>query len=251
MTNNPGYLLIRILLCFAAMAGAVYADEAPRQFDIELLIFQNLNTDDGGEVWPVDYSEWFNDDTPEFDNTQSETSSPTPSATGHPAPSGLNAPTPSAPGIPVWLAPGTLHLQAEAQTLKRSAGYHLLRHLAWRQSVVDRKHAQDIELPAASNDTPVRVEGTVRVAVERYLHLYLDLKLVDTTLTLNADFSDYDLPEFRMTQHRRMRSKELHYFDHPKFGVIALITPYVPPEPAPVNAQVPEGSVPATYVPKH
>ncbi len=25
-----------------------------------------------------------------------------------------------------------------------------------------------------------------------------------------------------------MRSKELHYFDHPRFGVIALITPYQP-----------------------
>jgi len=93
----------------------------------------------------------------------------------------------------------------------------------------------------------VRVEGTVRVAVERYLHLYLDLKLVDTTLTLNADFSDYDLPEFRLNQHRRMRSKELHYFDHPKFGVIALITPYVPP----VHAVQPEVSTPATNTPKH
>ncbi len=227
MTNIPGYLF-RVLLCFAGMASAVYAAEPPRQFDIELLIFQNLNADDGGEVWPVDYSEWFNDDTPEFDNTQ-------PAAPG--------------PGTPVWLEPSSLHLGAEEQTLKRAAGYHVLRHLAWRQTVVDRAHAQAITLPAAGADKPVHVEGTVRVAVERYLHLYLDLKLVDTTLTLNADFSDYDLPEFRLNQHRRMRSKELHYFDHPKFGVIALITPYVPPEPAPVNAVQPAVSSPSANVP--
>jgi len=232
MTNTLGYLF-RVLLCFAGMASAVYAGESPRQFDIELLIFQNFNADDGGEVWPVDYSEWFNDDTPEFDNTQ-------------PAAPGL---TPPGPGTPVWLAPASLHLRAEQQTLKRAANYRVLRHLAWRQTVVDRAHAQAITLPAVSADNPVRVEGSVRVAVERYLHLYLDLKLVDTTLTLNADFSDYDLPEFRMNQHRRMRSKELHYFDHPKFGVIALITPYVPPEPAPVNAGQSAVSIPAVKTP--
>ena len=104
------------------------------------------------------------------------------------------------------------------------------------ETVVDRNQAQDIEIPPANTESPVKIEGTVRVAVERYLHLYLDLKLVDTTLAFETDLSEYDLPEFRMKQRRRMRSKELHYFDHPKFGVIALITPYTPPvqEPEPV-----------------
>jgi len=31
----------------------------------------------------------------------------------------------------------------------------------------------------------------------------------------------------------RMRSKELHYFDHPRFGVVALITPYKSPQATP------------------
>ena len=33
---------------------------------------------------------------------------------------------------------------------------------------------------------------------------------------------------FVMRQTRRMRSNERHYIDHPKFGVIALITPSAP-----------------------
>jgi hypothetical protein len=28
-----------------------------------------------------------------------------------------------------------------------------------------------------------------------------------------------------------MRSGEVHYFDHPFFGVIAVVQPYEPPEP--------------------
>jgi hypothetical protein len=30
-----------------------------------------------------------------------------------------------------------------------------------------------------------------------------------------------------------MRSRELHYFDHPRFGMIALVTPYDAPEDEP------------------
>ena len=39
------------------------------------------------------------------------------------------------------------------------------------------------------------------------------------------------LQPFRLIDSRRMRSGELHYVDHPAFGVLALATPYVPPEP--------------------
>ena len=30
-----------------------------------------------------------------------------------------------------------------------------------------------------------------------------------------------------------MRSRELHYFDHPRFGMIAMVTPYDAPEDEP------------------
>ncbi len=230
MIDNTRHLL-RALLLFTGLVTTAYAEEAPRQFDIELLIFQNLSANDGGEVWPVDYSEWFDDDWPEPEAGQPKLTNPA---------------VPESDTL-AWLDATALHLQAEQSALKRSGNYRPLRYLAWRQTVVDRNKAKDIELPEAEGDNPVTVEGTVRVAVERYLHLYLDLKLVDTTLAMNAEFSDYDLPEFRLTQRRRMRSKELHYFDHPKFGVIALITPYTPPEPEAESETVeqPEAIVPS------
>ena len=37
------------------------AEQQPRQYDIELLIFANLVAADNGEVWPADYSEWFDE----------------------------------------------------------------------------------------------------------------------------------------------------------------------------------------------
>jgi hypothetical protein len=37
---------------------------------------------------------------------------------------------------------------------------------------------------------------------------------------------------YRMQQSRRMRSGELHYLDHPVFGLAVRVTPYEPPKPA-------------------
>ncbi len=74
----------------------------------------------------------------------------------------------------------------------------------------------------------------------------------ETTLTAHLNWNDADdedllnfndvnktskvqldyLKPYLMHQKRRVRSKEIHYFDHPLFGVIMLITPYDPePEP--------------------
>lgn len=44
-----------------------------------------------------------------------------------------------------------------------------------------------------------------------------------------------------MRQHRKMRSKELHYIDHPEFGLILHITPYEAPAPEePTPESMPE-----------
>ena len=101
-----------------------------------------------------------------------------------------------------------------------------------------RQQAKPVELPGGNNN-PDRayVNGLARVAVERYLHLDLDLRLhLPASATQATSPEEYGVPEIRLRQQRRMRSKELHYFDHPRFGVIALITPYEP-EPEPVLPQ--------------
>jgi len=43
-----------------------------------------------------------------------------------------------------------------------------------------------------------------------------------------------------LQEHRRMRSRELHYLDHPLFGVLVLITPYELPEPEEVEVPIDE-----------
>lgn len=101
-----------------------------------------------------------------------------------------------------------------------------------------------------------RVVGTVRVSVARYLHFSADLVYRTQVLERVAvPLSDLELWDdkpyptleerqgpayqleswnvmrgFRLEESRRMRSRKIHYLDHPFFGVVVLITPVELPE---------------------
>ena len=58
--------------------------------------------------------------------------------------------------------------------------------------------------------------------VSRYLHSGIEVQYIPQ----NA----HNLSEtISLNQSRRMRSKEVHYIDHPMIGILALITPYERP----------------------
>jgi len=84
------------------------------------------------------------------------------------------------------------------------------------------------------------LEGVITVALSRYLHTYTDLVLrrprlakdeilgdIESSTGVTNDSSDtFILNNHALKEHRRMRSKTLHYLDSPEFGLLVLITPY-------------------------
>jgi len=108
------------------------------------------------------------------------------------------------------VSPSAYRLRGAWRALKASAGYRPLRHLAWTQAGTARTNAPVV---LVGDDPGSPVYGTVRVSRGRYLHVDLDLL-----------YRDGD-GEYRFRSHRRMRSNEIHYLDHPMFGVLILITP--------------------------
>ena len=220
-------LLLVIIAVVSAPAVIAETDDLSRGYEIELLIFRNLVEADGGEVWPVDYSDWFEEES--LDNMDNG-----------------EQPDPPSRAAVTWLPKSQFRLTAQRNALARSAPYRPIAHFAWRQAVTDRQRAKPVEVPAG-NRNPERayVDGLVRVSVERYLHLDLNLRLHLRATTTEATSLEYGVPEIRLRQKRRMRSNEQHYFDHPRFGVIALITPYEPVEVAPEIEAAPETDIPA------
>jgi hypothetical protein len=71
------------------------------------------------------------------------------------------------------------------------------------------------------------MEGLVSVSVKRYLHVNLDMTLRIARVSAGGESKDGVLEfgdrRYRMQEHRRMRSGELHYLDHPMMGVLIRI----------------------------
>ena len=149
-------------------------------------------------------------------------------------------------------------LDKVADKLKRSGRYRILKHIAWRQPMVDKNQAKAIQIYAGGDfselfpqrayrrvefgDTmppldqdrqisnPLReLAGTVRVVITRYLHVYTDLvyRLPGTHALALEDARQRQqvLVDYAINSHRRMRSRELHYIDHPLLGILVEATP--------------------------
>lgn len=100
------------------------------------------------------------------------------------------------------------------------------------------------------------LEGHITISLSRYLHTRAELILrkpakpvellqnsENAALLDNTNLDNFEgqvLLNYELSEKRRMRSRKLHYLDHPEFGMLVLITPYEAPpadenEPAPVT----------------
>ncbi len=109
----------------------------------------------------------------------------------------------------------SLSLKDVARRLTRSGRYTPLTHQGWRQPTMDKTLALPVTIDSES------VRGTIRLYVARYLHAEAHLVFENPSAAGEA--------QFELKESRRMRSGELHYFDHPVFGMLLRATPYEPP----------------------
>lgn len=162
---------------------------------------------------------------------------------------------------------GTLPLNNTAEQMRR-AGDRVLAHRVWRQPVRERAHAfavlieggdvlpEPVVMPEAGDgantlelagpamdasgqittlpelETEVdsyagmeirELQGALRFHLSRYLHL-------EPLLWYGSDTDSGQRIWVKIDQNRRMRSEELHYLDHPLFGLLVRITPWKHPE---------------------
>ncbi|MEM8843769.1 MAG: CsiV family protein [Pseudomonadota bacterium] len=147
-------------------------------------------------------------------------------------------------------------LNEQVRKLDNSRQYRVLKHFAWRQPVVDRDSAKPILIKTGfdfsglypertfqqiefsdtepypedeSIDGVWELEGTLNVVITRYLHIYSDLvyrmERSNPLYTNDALQPEQVLVDYEVNSHRRMRSGELHYIDHPIVGILVEATP--------------------------
>ena len=84
------------------------------------------------------------------------------------------------------------------------------------------------DIPMINQDVK-QLEGTLTISISRYLHIWSDLifrRPLDTPALVNPAQDYATVSTFRFVDHRRMRSRELHYLDNPVFGMLIYAIPY-------------------------
>ena len=133
------------------------------------------------------------------------------------------------------------------QTLKRSKNYRVIDQNSWFQEIKDQSLAPAVLIKTKIDDGDI-VVGEIKAYKKRFLHLDANLYFAEEStdpasfekiVKLKEQFKKgefvvnqinlFENEELEFLYHinhsRKVRSKELHYVDHPKFGVIFQISP--------------------------
>ncbi|MCF6281619.1 MAG: peptidoglycan binding protein CsiV [Candidatus Polarisedimenticolaceae bacterium] len=121
-------------------------------------------------------------------------------------------------------------------------------HMAWRQQVKPPESAETLYLilptdeaeqtPGLPDQTELpQLEGSIKISIKRYLHIDIDMVLRRLITPLSTPTEERTLTTlsphyqaYRMQMHRRMRSKELHYLDHPLMSILIIARRYEIPQ---------------------
>lgn len=173
-------------------------------YDIELIVFRNLESSATQENWRLE------EQATVLDTVQ-------PSADGEE----VATPATGVIAAPVdrqVLTRDRYKLTAIAASLQRSRAYRQIAHFGWSQVGSPLNGATPLPIAEFLPAGTVAFTGNAALARGRYLHLTLDFNYTP----------EGQAQRYVLKQTRRMRSNEQHYFDHPQFGVIALVTPRTP-----------------------
>lgn len=172
------------------LAGSSMALAEVPIYDVEVIVFSNQNSGDDGERWPA--------------------SSRDDISTRGFAAQGQISERPAS----------SYQLDGIAYALGQSRGYTVLLHTAWRQPAYDSGNAIGYPVDIDVQNGTRHLAGRINLVRERYLHLDVDLLL-----------SSAGSPVYELSERRRIKkSGTVHYFDHPRFGMIAIVTPYQSPQ---------------------
>lgn len=111
--------------------------------------------------------------------------------------------------------------------LRRKSAYKPLLHIAWLQSVEKNRYSEAIQVKKQAGIDDFILNGFVRLQRGHYLHLQLDLEytpMISTALDASASEATGAII-YHLQEKRRIKLNEVHYIDHPRFGVIATVKP--------------------------
>jgi hypothetical protein len=188
------------LLALGVGASANSQDAAPGPaYNIEMIVFRSTSAQGGPENWSAE------------------------GAASEDLIAGAESGGGSSVGRFVNLLPASQFQLSEIENKLRSSGAYVpIAHVAWSQTASAWGTRAGFTVQKLGIDVP-GLSGTVFLERGQFLHLGLALSYAppDPPGGLGAAPGT----TFTMNQSRRVKFYERNYYDHPAFGVIALVTP--------------------------
>ena len=153
--------------------------------------------------------------------------------------------------LPVWIKGGRIYgneytsIDSQIEIQEYTEQQETSQSVEFNEETLEALELEMKEKSQRENPLGVyELEGKITIALSRYLHTYVDLVLRRPRLLIDSEPANSgqtrDTPAYSadtrilnnhsLREHRRMRSKNLHYIDSPEFGMLILITPYEVPE---------------------
>ncbi|MEE9354166.1 MAG: CsiV family protein [Methylococcaceae bacterium] len=116
-------------------------------------------------------------------------------------------------------------LTDELKGLKQSGRFVPVIYEAWEQSVYSNTKGSPVHLfvgEVRGLSRRHRIDGYVQLQRGHYLFMKVDMELLGQELGVD----DVSFPAvYRVNERRRIKLNEVHYFDHPKFGLLTQVIP--------------------------
>jgi hypothetical protein len=190
----------RIALLATALVLAVLAGNAPAQtptprvYNVEIIVFRNLSGTGGVEDW-----------------------------TARPVARGPDRPESPVTGRFVQSLPASaFKLGTVAARLRNSSNYQPIAHFAWQQTASSWGSRAGFTIAKLAGNVP-GLSGIIYLESGQLLHLGMALEY--STSNPPAGLSAAPGTPFMLSESRRVKVDELQYYDHPAFGLVALVTP--------------------------
>lgn len=255
--------LIRTIIVFIialAVTAPVYADTS--WYQVEVIIFEYTQPATDGESWYVNPGLPNEDNSIDLITTSIMPSQPLPPTA--PAGGDQTANALSQTDLVPYLALAKGHNQLDQvyRILTLSSAYKPLYHVSWEQPGLPEDQARYVHFearrgaeedqdanqqPAPADPGATQAEGgmlaastppdlafdaMLRLRATQFLHLDMDVAyfpedpaVLHSASTEGGLTPVYETADYvRLTETRRIRLKELHYFDNPLFGVIVQVT---------------------------
>lgn len=146
-----------------------------------------------------------------------------------------------------------MQLNRETNAIAGRRNWRVLLHTAWRQTVENPTQATAVVIRGGKSfGVHHELEGTFTLSVDHFLRADANLwlsRFSDNSVELsptvlpnppgtiapigtehNTNTSYVPTQTVVLKEQRRLRSGELHYFDHPRLGLIVLVTPIKNPQ---------------------